>query len=233
MRQEKGISLISLLIGTVISMIGVLATLSLYKSLIKNTAETVTAAQQEGQISTSILALSKELSSAGFRVTSPTQALQLNDSTTPTALTWFYQSLDELGATHSHCRGLRAEESKVSYFYADDTDCSGVGDIVDVETVTDTASSPWNEFTLMTLSGISISRSTGCQPYRQPGITIEDAPLITLTATHTIDDTDNSSEKLTTAYQICLVNLGSISNSDATENSDEVSDEEGANTNAQ
>lgn len=220
MKRENGFSLISLLISTVISLIGIIATLTLYKSLVKNTAETVQSAQHEGQLSAALLAVSKELSNAGFRVTNPDDAfkIDIDTSTHLTALTWFYQSVNSAGATVNHCRGLRAytddtpsaddDKERLVYFSADGgTECSGISSIDSPQTKTG-SSATWTRQVLIDRTGgrVTIDASEAdCQPYRQPGITVTDARLVTLTVSH---ETQASAIE----HQICLVNLGTITN---------------------
>lgn len=241
MKRENGFSLISLLISTVISLIGIIATLTLYKSLVRNTAETVQAAQQEGQLSAALLALSKELSNAGFRITNPDDAFQIHidTSTHLTALTWFYQSVNSSGATINHCRGLRAYTDdtpstdaggeRLVYFSADGgSECSGSSSIDSPQTKTG-SSATWASQVLIDQTGGRVTIDTSeanCQPYRQPGITVTNATLVTLTVDH--KTTDSTGASLETTHDICLVNLGTIGSGTSTGTTTPTSASEGS-----
>jgi Tfp pilus assembly protein PilW len=61
-------SLISLMIGMLISMIGVLAGFMLYQNMVKVTLQTRTDAAQDGQLASAMLSLQLELQSAGFGI---------------------------------------------------------------------------------------------------------------------------------------------------------------------
>lgn len=243
MKRENGFSLISLLISTVISLIGIIATLTLYKSLVKNTAETVQSAQHEGQLSAALLAVSKELSNAGFRVTNPEDAfkIDIDASTHLTALTWFYQSVNSAGATVNHCRGLRAYTDstpstdvggeRLVYFSADGgSECSGISSIDSPEVKTGSSPpSPWAERVLIDETGGRVTIDTSeanCQPYRQPGITVTTATLVTLTVDH--KTTDSTGASLETTHDICLVNLGTIGSGTSTGTTTPTSASEGS-----
>ena len=66
--SQRGITIISLLVGLVISMLCILASLSLYKNLIFVAAESKVDAMHDGQVSSALLTLQKEVSSAGYGI---------------------------------------------------------------------------------------------------------------------------------------------------------------------
>lgn len=67
-RHSYGMSLISLMIGILISMIGILAGFTLYQNMVKVTLQTRTDAAQDGQLASAMLSLQLELQSAGFGI---------------------------------------------------------------------------------------------------------------------------------------------------------------------
>lgn len=66
--RQKGVSLISLMVGLLLSMIGILAGLTLYKNIVQTTVQTRSDALQDGQIASAMLTLQLELQSAGYGI---------------------------------------------------------------------------------------------------------------------------------------------------------------------
>lgn len=66
--MQKGFNLISLMMGTTISLISMLAMLSLYKNLVGISVVSIQDAKQDGQIAASLLTAEQELRNAGFRI---------------------------------------------------------------------------------------------------------------------------------------------------------------------
>jgi Tfp pilus assembly protein PilV len=112
-RGQHGMSLISLMIGMLISMIGVLAGFMLYQNMIKVTLQTRSAAAQDGQLASAMLSLQLELQSAGFgidKVASPGPHLVLVAGP-PQVLYWRYLN-DPSATTSAVCRGFRIQDSE-------------------------------------------------------------------------------------------------------------------------
>jgi Tfp pilus assembly protein PilW len=78
---QRGFNLISLMVGVSLSMISILALLSLYKNLIGVSVQSIQDSRQDGQIAAAVLTAQRELLNAGFRVdASPVQIILLNDA---------------------------------------------------------------------------------------------------------------------------------------------------------
>ncbi|MGB3393470.1 MAG: prepilin-type N-terminal cleavage/methylation domain-containing protein [Stenotrophomonas sp.] len=100
-RRQRGQSLISMMIGLVISLITIAAMLTLYKTMVGVSNEASVAARRDGQVSAGLLAAQMELQSAGFGVASTVplgQRLAVSNSGKQVA--WRYND----GA--DHCMGL-------------------------------------------------------------------------------------------------------------------------------
>ncbi|HMY39191.1 MAG TPA: hypothetical protein PK011_07695, partial [Marinagarivorans sp.] len=67
-RRQTGATLISLLVGMVVSMLAILASLSMFHDLVTTSAEAKTDARQEGDLSLAVLRLDTELQAAGFNM---------------------------------------------------------------------------------------------------------------------------------------------------------------------
>lgn len=68
-RHQQGFNLISLMIGTTLSLISIMAMLTLYKNLVSNAAIATQDARQDGQVASARLTLQRELQSAGYGMT--------------------------------------------------------------------------------------------------------------------------------------------------------------------
>lgn len=66
--SQRGTTVISLLVGMVISMLAILACLSMFHSLVVTSAEAKSDARQEGDLSLAVLRLETELQAAGFNM---------------------------------------------------------------------------------------------------------------------------------------------------------------------
>lgn len=66
--NQRGFTLISLMVGTVVSMIGILALLFLYKNLVHTSVSALSSAKQDGQIASAQMTMQKELQTAGFGI---------------------------------------------------------------------------------------------------------------------------------------------------------------------
>lgn len=91
-RRSAGMSLVSLMIGILISMLAVLAGFMLYQNMVKVTLQSRADAAQDGQLSSAMLSLQLELQAAGFGIdqtTNPGPHLTLVNGP-PQILYWRY-----------------------------------------------------------------------------------------------------------------------------------------------
>ncbi|KPA91583.1 hypothetical protein PF66_01867 [Pseudomonas asplenii] len=65
-RAQRGFTLISLLIGTTISLISILAMLALYKNVVYNALASSQSSRQDGQVASALITAQRELMNAGF-----------------------------------------------------------------------------------------------------------------------------------------------------------------------
>jgi Tfp pilus assembly protein PilW len=106
-------SLISLMIGMLISMIGVLAGFTLYQNMVKVTLQTRADAAQDGQLASAMLSLQLELQSAGWGIdqaAKPGPHLILVAGP-PQTLYWRYQETS-LPTPAPVCKGFRIIDSE-------------------------------------------------------------------------------------------------------------------------
>lgn len=114
--RQRGMSIISLMIGMLISMIGVLAGIVLYQNMVKVSLKSRADAAQDGQLASAMLSLQLELQSAGFGIVladnpGPHWGLVSGAGATQT-LYWRYQDTSVTPAVVV-CRAFRIEDTAV------------------------------------------------------------------------------------------------------------------------
>ncbi len=93
--RQLGVSLITLMIGLLVSLIGVLGSMALYRNLIDTSVKASVDASSDGQISTLLLRAQLEVSDAGFGYEDPIAAGDLPhvvSDATGDAIYWRYKS---------------------------------------------------------------------------------------------------------------------------------------------
>lgn len=68
MRRSSGFTLISMMVGLLISSIAILGMMSLYKTLVHNAADSIVRSTLDGQVSSALLTAEMELQGAGFAI---------------------------------------------------------------------------------------------------------------------------------------------------------------------
>ncbi|WP_109513859.1 PilW family protein [Pseudomonas ovata] len=125
---QRGFNLISLMVGMALSLISILAMLTLYRNMVSVSVDSMQSARQDGQIAAALLTVQDELSNAGFRVPPATSAIKLLKSAaltngtlsgtgvtsfsteqTGNALVWMYRTAT---SASYQCAGLLAEEDR-------------------------------------------------------------------------------------------------------------------------
>lgn len=106
MKRQRGLTLISLMIGLVLSSLCILAMLGLYRNLVQAAVVATQDANQDGQLAAGLLSAQMELQSAGFGIDSgASNSLQRTtitlDGQNPVALLWRFRD-----ASGYQCRGL-------------------------------------------------------------------------------------------------------------------------------
>lgn len=99
--KQRGTSLISLMVGVVLAMIGILAAVNLYENMIRTSVQTRSDATQDGQIASSMLTLQLELQSAGFGITKDPAKQHVVRSADGNSLYWRFDS------GGMQCKGFR------------------------------------------------------------------------------------------------------------------------------
>lgn len=113
-QQQAGQSLISMLVGLVISLITIAAMMTLYKTMVEVSANASRSALRDGQVSAALLSAQIELQGAGFGVPaadSLNSKLYVRDA--GKELVWRYKA--ELTAAGYVCSGLRLVDGEGLY----------------------------------------------------------------------------------------------------------------------
>lgn len=113
-RQQGGQSLISMLVGLLISLITIAAMMTLYKTMVEVSSNASRSALRDGQVSAALLSAQIELQGAGFGVPaadSLTSKLHVRDA--GKELVWRYKT--ELTASGYVCSGLRLVDGEGLY----------------------------------------------------------------------------------------------------------------------
>lgn len=103
--QQSGMSLISLLIGLLISVLCILGSLTLYKNLIHVATETKLDSNHDGQLASAMLMIQLEVQSAGYGVDIPTSPSILRHAPATGELQLLWRFSND-GGTTFQCRGL-------------------------------------------------------------------------------------------------------------------------------
>lgn len=103
---QRGLSLVGLMVGLLLSMIGILAGMMLYQNMVRVSIESRTDAAQDGQLASAMLSLQLELQSAGYGISSDEAGTHLQlVAGPPQTLYWRYRE-----AATFICRGFRVED---------------------------------------------------------------------------------------------------------------------------
>lgn len=113
MKAQSGMSMVSLMVGMLLAMIGILAAMTLYQSMVRTSIETRTDAVLDGQLASAMLSLQLELQSAGFGLTAGvTPHIVRVVTAAPGATQSLYWRFQATGAPTPTCRGFRIEDSQ-------------------------------------------------------------------------------------------------------------------------
>lgn len=214
MRRQRGLTLISLLIGMLLSSLCILAMLGLYRNLVHTAVVATQDANQDGQIAAGLLTAQLKLQSAGFGMES---GVNLDDpgitvgGSTQRALLWRYQ--DSLGY---QCRGLTDRPGTdsasgkalriLSLLQADDCTANASLGGLQWKVRQDLARQvvPEHHPAAQPLTGFLITPSVECTPFgfgeaaRHPQVTLSAHNSVRLAGNDEID---------LLSYHICLSNI--------------------------
>ena len=113
-QQQRGQSLISMMVGLVISLITIAAMMTLYKTMVEVSSNASRSALRDGQVSAALLSAQMDLQSAGFGVPAADSLdSKLYVREAGKELVWRYKA--ELSASGYVCSGLRLVDGEGLY----------------------------------------------------------------------------------------------------------------------
>ncbi|GAA4999777.1 hypothetical protein GCM10023206_00950 [Acinetobacter puyangensis] len=213
MNKQKGVTLISLLIGLLIAMLCMVAVLSIYRTVVYVGADSRIAATHDTQLQNGLTTAQMLLQNAGFGLDPTvrnvaTTSISLN-STTINALVW--KELDAIGGT-AHCYGLAdiAVSAERQLVLLKGTGCQSSGTVtynVTAWSVERTLahlhdySADKTNLAQIGFSGATASTTTdkACTPYGEGEINTVKHPNVTISAKTSTNQTVN--------ITVCLVNI--------------------------
>ncbi|KAF1066901.1 MAG: hypothetical protein GAK45_01805 [Pseudomonas citronellolis] len=207
-RRQRGLTLISMMVGLMISLLVILVMMTSFKTLLAISTEASREALQDGELATSLAALQMDIQGAGFGLDSTNQALvqgSISLTGDAKALLWRY-----LDGTTPVCAGV-VERS------ASDADSGQVMRVVsrlrssNCSTSADLTSLSWSwgedllHFRNQSTAQLQTSLGQGtCSPFG----TLSDAgqhPIVTLTAPSALEQAGATAASV--SYSVCLLNL--------------------------
>ena len=199
---QQGVTLISLLIGMLISIFSVLSILALYKNLVSVSISATADASHDGQVATALLTAQLELQNAGYGIANADE-LHLNTNDDGSEIRWRYY---DNGAYQ--CRSIREiaidDNTRSLELFEANKNCSESSELTTVE---------WKSLAVLT----KISRietlpeqiftfsigTTECSPY---GVGATDKHLtVSMSAVGSADFHNATSDISATSYSLCLV----------------------------
>ncbi|WP_205343136.1 PilW family protein [Denitrificimonas caeni] len=210
--NQRGFTLISLLVGTVLSLLTIVAMLALYKNLVQVAVIATQDANHDGGLASALLTAQLELQSAGFGLDGSANIYLPSTAT----ILWRYKDLDTLKTS---CSGLllRPHPIKTELNYRTLTllhkpDCNAALSTLSVAESDTALKASWgtgsdaitNLAVLAPLTVLTFEKTdtTACSNY-SVGNTFKQ-PKITIEATNS-----SSADALKTTYTVCLSNIRS------------------------
>lgn len=161
--RQQGSTLISILIGMLISLLCIGGSLTLYKNLVRVASETQVDSIHDGQIALSMLTARMELQNAGFGIAAAGANHIITQTTsTSVALYWRYKINNQY-----FCKGIRdiAVDSNREIQFID-ASTSACNETVALNSLSYTNTQTLGEFRNYTAAVVSFSVSTqSCWPY--------------------------------------------------------------------
>lgn len=213
--KQRGVSLISLMVGLLLAMISILAGMMLYKNIVHTTVQTRSDALQDGQLASAMLSLQLELQNAGYGLVKNPANTHVALNAASTALYWRFKVNNAF-----QCKGFRIHDSqdgkrrqlqllKIGTGTCTEVNVLGTLDWVEENTIAEFRQSV---ATAVNLPAITIAlNSATCFPY---GMGTKDThPMVTITAENAAITAAKTADAAATGpnepfrYDFCLPNL--------------------------
>lgn len=201
-QTQRGVTLISLLIGMLISIFSILSILALYKNLVTVSISASADASHDGQVATALITAQLELQNAGYGIVNA-DGLHLNTNDDGSEIRWRYY---DNGAYQ--CRSIREvvidENTRSLELFEANKNCEATSELSAVE---------WKSLSVLTRISRTESIPTQifnfnvataeCSPY---GVGATDKHLMaSMSAIGSADFHNATSDITVTSYNLCLV----------------------------
>lgn len=223
--QQNGMSLIGLLIGLLISVLCILASLTLYKNLIQVATENKLDSNHDGQLASAMLMIQLEVQSAGYGINDADEShiIVRSPTTGERQLLWRF-STD--GSTFE-CRGLYEKGEEEGSFRSlslirVESGCNGSGALDTFTWKTDAPIAVLGRWRVVQddIDGIGLDdyvddhgtmfnfdlSPQACNPYGVPGVAAEPRLLLTITVPGSAF-LQGAEGMTATQYEYCLPNI--------------------------
>jgi len=210
MRRQRGATLISLMIGLLISLFGVLAMLSLYRNVVRNAAVATQDANLDGQLAAGLLRAQVELQGAGFGIddagSSDLQLATTDLDDSDQALLWRLQDSSGYRCLGLLDRPLQDTQTSQTYRALTLISADSCSASASLATLTWEALADLVEFRGQSAAQVSFSiESTTCWPFGSSGEDSESRAQVRLTAPSSSQLAGASAEAI--SYRVCLPNI--------------------------
>lgn len=166
MKRQVGATIVSIMIGLLISTVGILASLTLYKTLVGVASNAKADALHDGQIATTLLGIQLRVQNAGFGLAPSPNHIAVNEVLNEKKLMWRYRVDGQL-----RCEGIKryiktvggVNHLAIDFIEASNLVCS---DVLDLQSL------PWSSVSTLSVfrdditSLVDFSVDTqNCSPY--------------------------------------------------------------------
>lgn len=223
MHKQLGISLVSMLIGLMISSLCILVSLTLYKDMVHVTAESKIGAMHDGQLATAMLTLQLEVQTAGYGIeAADTDDVVVVDGDNEIGLRWRYHN-----GTEFKCRGfletqqlINGTQYRVLKMQSSTGSCNDTTPLANMTYSDETIIARWpviNELTTYlagkaandrTLLDITRIDNSTCSPF---GATASDAHLMVQVTSPSAALLNGAANVALNSYTYCLPNTAPAS----------------------
>ncbi|KAA8733782.1 hypothetical protein F4V57_06940 [Acinetobacter qingfengensis] len=219
--KQYGISLLSVLIGLLLSMLCLLALLAVFRTVIKTSIASQKSTVRTANLQNSLMGLQSMIQSAGFGLESGKNLIILENSvfdenngniknnlteeaeftSSGQTVLWRYIPAPTISPVTAICQGVTYYNKQLILL----TSACSSDPVVGLKTLTWSKSATFSDLTKINVSSITFEKSGTCIPYGFDGSKDASYPKLTITATYPLDPA-NTSTLMTIKFPICLTN---------------------------
>lgn len=207
-RFQYGTTLVGLMVGLLVSVVGILASLTLYKTLVAVAIEAKVDALHDGQLATSLLAIQLRIQNAGFGLENNSANILIDESNGQKSVYWRYKINGVIA-----CEGLRRGQINhngddyltLTLLSAAGSSCNEVSSLTSIPWVTGATLSAFRE-TVSEVIDFNLVKQV-CSPY---GIDEKKQYYMFVLSGKTAANIIGSNHADDTVYKLCLQNISGV-----------------------